>query len=35
MAWLTTNGIAYSFVDYKKSGVVAAQLPDWNRRLGW
>jgi drug/metabolite transporter (DMT)-like permease len=33
--WLAANGIAYDFVDYKKAGVVAAHLPDWNRRAGW
>ena len=34
-AWLETHGVAYEFVDYKKSGVVASHLPDWNRRAGW
>ena len=34
-AWLEANGIAYEFVDYKKAGVVAAHLPDWNARAGW
>ena len=34
-AWLDANGVAYEFVDYKKAGVVAAHLPDWNARAGW
>ena len=34
-AWLAANGVAYDFVDYKKAGVAAAHLPDWNRRAGW
>ncbi len=34
-AWLEANGIAYEFVDYKKAGVAASQLPDWNERAGW
>ena len=34
-AWLEAHGVAYEFVDYKKSGVVASHLPDWNRRAGW
>jgi len=35
MAWLTENGIAYEFTDYKKAGVAAAHLPDWSARAGW
>jgi arsenate reductase len=34
-AWLEANGIAYEFVDYKKAGVAASHLPDWNARAGW
>ena len=34
-AWLEAHGVAYEFVDYKKSGVVASHLPDWNQRSGW
>ena len=34
-AWLEANGVAYEFVDYKKAGVAASQLPDWNERAGW
>ena len=35
MAWLTDHGVAYEFIDYKKAGVAAANLPDWNRHAGW
>ena len=35
MNWLDENGIAYEFIDYKKAGVAAAGLPDWNQRAGW
>lgn len=34
-AWLDANALAYEFVDYKKAGVAASHLPDWNRRAGW
>ena len=34
-AWLNANNINYEFIDYKKSGVVARHLPDWNQRAGW
>lgn len=34
-AWLDTNGVAYTFVDYKKAGVAAEHLPDWIKRAGW
>ena len=35
LAWLDGNGVAYTFVDYKKAGVVAEHLPDWVKRVGW
>jgi arsenate reductase len=35
MTWLTENGVAYEFIDYKKAGVVEANLPDWSARAGW
>ena len=35
MAWLTANGFAYEFSDYKKTGVAEAHLPDWSARAGW
>ena len=34
-AWLEANGVAYEFTDYKKAGIAAARLPDWNQRAGW
>ena len=34
-AWLTTNNIAYEFIDYKQATVVETHLPDWNQRAGW
>ena len=34
-AWLEAHDVAYEFVDYKKAGVVASHLSDWNRRAGW
>ena len=35
MRWLTDQGMAWEFVDYRKAGVAAANLPDWNVRAGW
>jgi arsenate reductase len=35
MNWLSENGVAYEFIDYKKAGVAEANLPDWNARAGW
>lgn len=35
MTWLDENGIAYEFIDYKKAGIAAVGLPDWNQRAGW
>src|SRR6218665_1098319 len=32
--WLETQGVAYAFHDFKKSGV-PAQLDDWLAQLGW
>lgn len=34
-AWLSENGIAYEFIDYKKAGVAEANLPDWTARADW
>ena len=34
-AWLTTRGVDFEFVDYKKTGVVEMHLPEWNRLAGW
>lgn len=35
LAWLQAHEVAHEFVDYKKAGVAAAHLPDWNARAGW
>ena len=35
MNWLSEQGIAYEFIDYKKAGVAASHLADWNARAGW
>ena len=35
MAFLEAQGVAYEFIDYKKAGVAATHLPDWNARAGW
>lgn len=35
MAFLDAQGTPYEFIDYKKAGVAAAHLPEWNRRAGW
>jgi arsenate reductase (glutaredoxin) len=34
-AWLTENGIAYAFWDYKKHGVPPDKLTQWLAALGW
>lgn len=34
-AWLEEKGIAYEFHDYKKSGISAAKLKEWEKVLGW
>lgn len=31
-AWLSEHGLEYEFIDYKKTGVVEAHLPDWIAR---
>jgi arsenate reductase len=33
--WLDSHGVAYSFHDYKKSGIDAATLGGWVDRVGW
>lgn len=32
---LDAGGIAYSFHDYKKSGITAARLEEWADAVGW
>ncbi len=34
-AWLEANGVAYSFHDYRKSGVSPELLARWCDKLGW
>src|SRR5262245_13363804 len=34
-AWLASRGVAYTFVDYKKAGVVTERLPHWLDQAGW
>lgn len=33
--WLDTNGVAYTFHDYKKAGADAGKLSDWCDAAGW
>lgn len=33
--WLEQRGFAYSFHDYKKSGISAEKLAGWCKELGW
>jgi arsenate reductase (glutaredoxin) len=34
-AWLDAHKIAYTFHDYKASGIDKARLVDWARDVGW
>lgn len=34
-AWLEANSVVHEFIDYKKTGVAEAHLPDWLARAGW
>ena len=34
-AWLTEQGLAYEFHDFKKQGVPAEKLPVWMQAVGW
>ena len=34
-AWLTGQGLAYSFHDFKKAGVPPERLDAWEDALGW
>ena len=34
-AWLTEQGIAYQFHDFKKQGVPEAELGQWLSQCGW
>ena len=33
--WLNSQGLAFDFHDYKKSGVAQTVLQDWVAELGW
>ena len=33
--WLTEQGLAYTFHDFKKQGVPVNQLPAWAQAVGW
>jgi Spx/MgsR family transcriptional regulator len=34
-AWLSSQGLAYSFHDFKKAGVPTERLAAWEDALGW
>ena len=34
-AWLTMQGLEYTFYDFKKHGVPADRLPAWCEAVGW
>lgn len=34
-AWLDKKGVAYSFHDYKTSGIDKAKLEGWAKKAGW
>jgi Spx/MgsR family transcriptional regulator len=34
-AWLSDQGSAYDFIDFKKQGLPEAQLQAWIEQLGW
>jgi len=33
--WLAEHAVACDFVDYRQAAPTAAQLADWNHRVGW
>ena len=33
--WLEEHGIAFEFIDYKKAGVVEAEIDRWCQQVGW
>lgn len=35
VAWFDQRGLAYEFVDYKKTGVAGERLPRWTSAAGW
>lgn len=34
-AWLASQGLEYTFHDFKKHGVPAKRLPAWRQAVGW
>lgn len=34
-AWMTEQGVAHTFHDFKKQGVPADKLPTWASAVGW
>ncbi len=34
-AWLTEQGLAHSFHDFKKHGIAPDKLAQWSQELGW
>ena len=34
-AWLDKHGVEYVFNDYKTSGIDAARLEGWSKKVGW
>lgn len=34
-AWLDEHAVAYTFHDYKKSGIDSARLHAWSKAIGW
>jgi arsenate reductase len=35
MTWLDANGVAYTFVDYRKTPLSGATIDDWFARADW
>ena len=35
MKWLDANGLAYTFIDYRRDALDAATVDDWFARAGW
>ncbi len=33
--WFNANGIEFTFHDYKKDGITATKLKDWNSQVSW
>ncbi len=35
LTWLRKNKIEFQFHDYKKSGIAAAKLNEWSKKVSW